>query len=1130
MEVYEVIFSSSELQNVEEYCSEPSSPASFFRNKEEAFMLVKNKEGKTNKQAIYERFVINQKQKQLDKLDVKKWPIEFGTKLAIPIDKIHKHSLLTEGIEVVDNDVRSFKAKALADLEANEGYNPARKIRPVNGILDNGILVDSYPEATVWIWCRALSKDNKHNEGELLNVTPFIEKMSTNVGKNGGNFQISLPPLTCQYDYVREKWIIKKTSIQRYRDGADNLTQSNEGYVASSDLLRKRANGDFGRSIFFFHSILSANDLVFIRFETLEMEKDQRIDDRTNFTIDKSEIPGKIYDMIGLIDENAQIVDGINSDASINISGRDLSKLFIEDGTYFYALEMSQGQLKFAGGTSAKNTAMQRVYSTNALQYFSLYNYNSIENVLKFVIQQLSTIKIVPDDLFDAYGSRRNTRYTDENTRKLKQNQPQLVELDKIKDKVKNSIVSIRKQCQLTKRSKQQEDREVEKLWKQLLKFFRHIRANQFRTVAGNLTTGWSAFQYESEFIETNTLPSFCYSALQIVQFHTHSAIIKKDEDSLFIALDQYLDVEKTKTAYKDKWGLEYASGIWQIIKLVIDKSVTERRISDSSAATANGSLLNFIRKVCQEPFVEFYMDTYGDMYHLIVRRPPTDEYAIKNYIDGEYEVERDFSQPNESNTVSIKNIIDIEIEDVLQEQLVYDDQNVFSWYQLTPQANFIGNGSSYSLAYLPAIFFEEYADIWGSRPLQITHNYLPRFLVNSGSIDLDKSELQAFHDLKYLIDSHSYLPFTRKGTITTNGDRRYKIGNAVRYKATGEIFFITDVQQNISISETAIDRTSTISVERGMFEKAIRGIAVFDEKDRSQQIEDRRISYFDIIQSDLQNTSTQTTETITEKIQVGTRPIIKDTFKNDTDYSQQSNDRIRSLYKEAQKYEGYRYGLGNKGEGKKIDCSGFVTAILNGVGISTIPDMSENLMTRSNNFHSITTLDVNLLKPGDVIGFDHGPKIDRNGVQWDRGRKYGIDHIAIVVQNDTTGELELAESVGGVGVRFRPLGDAIKKYNNPKIKKFVGDYRSGELAPTITEEEPIYETKTRVIKKNKIERAKVFSNFKVDKDNFNFFVRRKQWDDNLLSYEAAARGEGNDTVGLEDVVVRGKIKKKKKK
>ena len=34
------------------------------------------------------------------------------------------------------------------------------------------------------------------------------------------------------------------------------------------------------------------------------------------------------------------------------------------------------------------------------------------------------------------------------------------------------------------------------------------------------------------------------------------------------------------------------------------------------------------------------------------------------------------------------------------------------------------------------------------------------------------------FNDLKYVIESLSVLPFTRKGTIVINGDRRIKRGN----------------------------------------------------------------------------------------------------------------------------------------------------------------------------------------------------------------------------------------------------------------------------------------------------------------------------------------------------------------
>lgn len=60
-------------------------------------------------------------------------------------------------------------------------------------------------------------------------------------------------------------------------------------------------------------------------------------------------------------------------------------------------------------------------------------------------------------------------------------------------------------------------------------------------------------------------------------------------------------------------------------------------------------------------------------------------------------------------------------------------------------------------------------------------------------------------------------------------------------------------------------------------------------------------------------------------------------------------------------------------------------------------------------------------LKEGDVIGTDSGP------TSFDRGRKYGIDHILIVIKNPSTNLLEIWECAG----------PSVSKYNNKKTNSF---------------------------------------------------------------------------------------------
>lgn len=241
------------------------------------------------------------------------------------------------------------------------------------------------------------------------------------------------------------------------------------------------------------------------------------------------------------------------------------------------------------------------------------------------------------------------------------------------------------------------------------------------------------------------------------------------------------------------------APGIWKIIKLAIDPEISNRRIVDSSISVDQGSLVNFIRKIVQQPFAEFYGDTYGQKYFFIFRKPPFDLSGFNSNF-----------------------VVDIDEADIYQENLSFDDQEVYSWYRLIPRGNFFGDADEISLHYLPAIFFEEYARIWGSRPLEVVSNYIDY----SGTRDtgnefrLDYLLRQARNDLAYIIETNAYKPFTRRGSILIRGDRRIKKGMNIRHKGTGEIFYVESVSNNFNVNGNITDRYTNIQVSRGMVEK----------------------------------------------------------------------------------------------------------------------------------------------------------------------------------------------------------------------------------------------------------------------------------------------------------------------
>jgi outer membrane protein OmpA-like peptidoglycan-associated protein len=291
--------------------------------------------------------------------------------------------------------------------------------------------------------------------------------------------------------------------------------------------------------------------------------------------------------------------------------------------------------------------------------------------------------------------------------------------------------------------------------------------------------------------------------------------------------VESYLDEYATERIGDKQEEVEIndklASGIWQIVKVVIDPEVKDLQINDSTISMHQGSLFSYFEKVCQKPFVEFWGDTYGDQYYFIIRKPPfTREsflsLAVKGFEGGKI--------TNGSPRITI------EENEVFSDNFIWENEEVYSWFKIDPNGNYIGG---YDPLYAPitAVYFEEYAEIWGSRPLNVVTNYIT-FIKKTGDVMMKEATKQ----LKWITDIYSYLPFTRKGTITIYGDRRIKKGMVIYYAPTDEYFYVDSVSNNFSANNGILDRTTTLQVSRGM----VRAWAEQDIKTKHSK------SYFNLI------------------------------------------------------------------------------------------------------------------------------------------------------------------------------------------------------------------------------------------------------------------------------------------
>lgn len=232
------------------------------------------------------------------------------------------------------------------------------------------------------------------------------------------------------------------------------------------------------------------------------------------------------------------------------------------------------------------------------------------------------------------------------------------------------------------------------------------------------------------------------------------------------------------------------AVGIWQICKLVADQYSLSQNINDATMAFDQGSLLNFVKKVVQEPWLEFFGDTVNDQYFFQTRKQPFD---LRGWRDD----------------LASKNVY---INDVVSDELSWYTGPVYSWYQIIPKGSFLGDQNQI-FQHVAAVFFEEYAEVWGSKPLSVVSNYLNFVKQSDGKIMLEK----AFEDLRYMVESNMYMPFTREGTITVKLDYSWKRGQKLNYLPSGEQFYIENVSHSWTMSDNGPIALTNLKVNRGM-------------------------------------------------------------------------------------------------------------------------------------------------------------------------------------------------------------------------------------------------------------------------------------------------------------------------
>ncbi len=402
------------------------------------FLNYPPKDTSRNRDLIFKSLTV-QKQKEIGSADNVQENIELPAplKLRIPKENLSIDLILTESNFKAPNfDYNAFVVESLKDVLNNNGFYDSSEI-----------MVKSEPSATVWLWSKALATKSG-GIGKLIDISPWVEQLDTNVTKTGGNFSLTLAPIKAS---LKGAWAAQAENgeLDSFFEKHDRQNPNNNYESGVPSGFWETKNGERvakisitegnvidGRTQYFFHHVISNNDLLFISFDNKE----------PNFTgdnITNADLPYQFFEMIGLVDDNSTSYDPMGN-VMISITGRDCMKLLLEDGTFFFsnsfASKDSEGgvfknQAVSADGTSTFNKidseattsrSSARMKVSGIVEGFFNPNLRTIDKIMNLLVGHLSNIQICPDELFEFYGDRRTEfqfEIGEENADKIKEEQ-----------------------------------------------------------------------------------------------------------------------------------------------------------------------------------------------------------------------------------------------------------------------------------------------------------------------------------------------------------------------------------------------------------------------------------------------------------------------------------------------------------------------------------------------------------------------------------------------------------------------------------------------------------------------------------------------------------------------------------
>lgn len=650
-----------------------------------------------------------------------------------------------------------------------------------------------FPRLKVYAWSRLMYLNGGSG---YMDITSSVQDVSINSTMQGCEISITLASMVGNLNDSDSGNGWKNDDVVLIDDNVISLGNINRisEFVDPRTPNKEDVNFEYIRNNQFYEKVLQQNDMLFVKFEQLAMDSD---DD-----LNISEKIGKgWYDTIGLIDSVDVSSNPTNSSVSINVIGRDLTKTFIEDISQINPISVGHIESMYGGKFGSNG----RILASEGFIDVESFDAINIKKMLEFLIHRIASIGYVPDDIFDMFSGKT------EITKSVKQ---------KKGDTLLNTI----------------EVKPAKGVW-QLVKFWIDDNVADLNlldsTVSNPQGSIWELMNKicQDPFIEmfTETLGTHFYVIVRRPPFE--GKVLSRIVNDIQQSANSGGLFSATQGDYVGGLAAQSTNSYAKYLECLESK----KKAKSSSNAYESDRIDKEIRSGNK---VDVKVEDQQRVLNGSIELTQNDD-------------EIDCTEQLRGSSDSIyPMIVNINEDDIIRDTLRHT-QMAYSWYEIEDRGSFIGQ--NIEMGHVPAAYFDEYAQVFGNRKLQVTSNYSDfRFFQDKSEDESNYSDMyaeQASQLLTFMVETNIPLPFTREGTIVINGDRRIKKGTYIYLRSTREVYYVNGVTNSMSMS-SMVDRTTTLNVSRGMVIDYIDGVehTLFTRDGREVT---KNVSYFNIINID---------------------------------------------------------------------------------------------------------------------------------------------------------------------------------------------------------------------------------------------------------------------------------------